>query len=145
MIKKLVFAAAISLMAVPQASAWNDLLNSVWGSKGNDTGGILLSDLNSSTAGVTGDVVQGNYIGITPSSAPDGNTGDGGLRPNPHSACTARTAFSRPSRLTTTAMVNSLDPCAIAMIFTCTREIAVKIRPAMPGLPCTSGTLLPRR
>jgi hypothetical protein len=41
MIKKLVFAAAISLMAVPQASAWNDILNSVWGSKGNDTGGII--------------------------------------------------------------------------------------------------------
>ena len=35
MIKKLVFAAAISLMAVPQAGAWNDILNSVWGSKGN--------------------------------------------------------------------------------------------------------------
>ena len=41
MIKKLVFAAAISLMAVPQAGAWNDILNSVWGSKGNDTGGII--------------------------------------------------------------------------------------------------------
>jgi hypothetical protein len=41
MIKKLVFAAAIVLTAVPQASAWNDLLNSVWGSKGNDTGGII--------------------------------------------------------------------------------------------------------
>jgi hypothetical protein len=41
MINKLVFAAAISLTAVPQASAWNDILNSVWGSKGNDTGGII--------------------------------------------------------------------------------------------------------
>ena len=41
MIKKLVFAAAISLTAVPQAGAWNDILNSVWGSKGNDTGGII--------------------------------------------------------------------------------------------------------
>jgi hypothetical protein len=41
MIKKLVFVAAISLMAVPQAGAWNDILNSVWGSKGNDTGGII--------------------------------------------------------------------------------------------------------
>ena len=41
MIKKLVFAAAIGLMAVPQASAWNDILNSVWGPKGNDTGGII--------------------------------------------------------------------------------------------------------
>ena len=54
----------------------------------------------------------------------------------PHSAWTARTAFSRPSRRTTTAMVNSLDPCAMAMMFTFTREIAVKIRPASPGLPC---------
>ena len=41
MIRKLAFAAAISLLAVPQAGAWNDLLNSVWGSKGNDTGGII--------------------------------------------------------------------------------------------------------
>jgi len=41
MIKKFVFAAAIVLTAVPQANAWNDLLNSVWGSKGNDTGGII--------------------------------------------------------------------------------------------------------
>ena len=41
MIRKLVFAAAISLAAVPQASAWNDIFNSVWGSKGNDTGGII--------------------------------------------------------------------------------------------------------
>ena len=41
MIRKLMFVTAISLMAVPQASAWNDILNSVWGSKGNDTGGII--------------------------------------------------------------------------------------------------------
>ena len=41
MIRKLMFVAAISLTAVPQASAWNDILNSVWGSKGNDTGGII--------------------------------------------------------------------------------------------------------
>ena len=41
MIKKLLFAAAIGLTAVPQAGAWNDILNSVWGSKGNDTGGII--------------------------------------------------------------------------------------------------------
>ena len=41
MIRKLMFAAAISLTAVPPAGAWNDLFNSVWGSKGNDTGGII--------------------------------------------------------------------------------------------------------
>ena len=41
MIRKLMFAAAISLVAVPQAGAWNDIFNSVWGSKGNDTGGII--------------------------------------------------------------------------------------------------------
>ena len=41
MIRKLMFVAAISLMAVPQAGAWNDILNSIWGSKGNDTGGII--------------------------------------------------------------------------------------------------------
>ena len=41
MIKKLLFVAAISLTAVPQAGAWNDILNSIWGSKGNDTGGII--------------------------------------------------------------------------------------------------------
>ena len=32
---------AISLMLVSGASAWNDILNSVWGPKGNDTGGII--------------------------------------------------------------------------------------------------------
>jgi hypothetical protein len=31
------------------------------------------------------------------------------------SACTARTAFSSPSRRTTIEIVNSFDPCAIAM------------------------------
>ena len=41
MIRKLVVAAAFSVMLVPQASAWNDLLNSVYGPKGNDTGGII--------------------------------------------------------------------------------------------------------
>ena len=41
MIRKLMLVAAISLTAVPQAGAWNDILNSVWGSKGNDTGGII--------------------------------------------------------------------------------------------------------
>jgi hypothetical protein len=41
MIRKLMLVAAISLTAVPQAGAWNDILNSIWGSKGNDTGGII--------------------------------------------------------------------------------------------------------
>ena len=41
MIKTLMFAAAIGLTAAPQAYAWNDLFNSVWGSKGNDSGGII--------------------------------------------------------------------------------------------------------
>ena len=41
MIRTLVAAAAISVMLVPQASAWNDIFNSVWGPKGNDTGGII--------------------------------------------------------------------------------------------------------
>ncbi len=33
------------------------------------------------------------------------------------------------------AMVNSLDPCAMAMILMFWREIAVKILPARPGVP----------
>jgi hypothetical protein len=37
------------------------------------------------------------------------------MNPYRHSLCTARIARSRPSRCTTTLMVNSLDPCAIAM------------------------------
>lgn len=41
MIRTLIAAAALSVMLVPQASAWNDLFNSVWGSKGNDSGGII--------------------------------------------------------------------------------------------------------
>ena len=41
MIRKSVAVAAISLMLVSGASAWNDILNSVWGPKGNDTGGII--------------------------------------------------------------------------------------------------------
>jgi hypothetical protein len=41
MIKTSVAVAAISLMLVSGASAWNDILNSVWGPKGNDTGGII--------------------------------------------------------------------------------------------------------
>jgi hypothetical protein len=34
-------AAAFSMMLVPQANAWNTILDSVWGAKGNDTGGII--------------------------------------------------------------------------------------------------------
>ena len=41
MIKTLVAVAALSLLPVAQAAAFNDLLNSVWGAKGNDTGGII--------------------------------------------------------------------------------------------------------
>ena len=41
MIKTLMAAAAFSVMLVPQANAWNDIWNSVFGSKGNDTGGII--------------------------------------------------------------------------------------------------------
>ena len=41
MIRTSVAVAAISLMLVSGASAWNDILNSVWGPKGNDTGGII--------------------------------------------------------------------------------------------------------
>ena len=41
MIKTLLAAAAFSVMLVPQANAWNDLWNSVFGAKGNDTGGII--------------------------------------------------------------------------------------------------------
>jgi hypothetical protein len=41
MIRTPVAVAAISLMLVSGASAWNDILNSVWGPKGNDTGGII--------------------------------------------------------------------------------------------------------
>src|ERR1044072_8874822 len=40
-IRTLVAVAALSLVPVSQASAWNDLFNSVWGPKGNDTGGII--------------------------------------------------------------------------------------------------------
>ena len=47
----------------------------------------------------------------------------------------ARTAFSSPSRRTTMAMVSSLAPWAMAITFTASREIAVKTRPAKPGLP----------
>ena len=41
MIKTLVAVTALSLLPVAQAAAFNDLLNSVWGAKGNDTGGII--------------------------------------------------------------------------------------------------------
>ena len=41
MIRILFAVAAFSVMLTPQAHAWNDLFNSVWGSKGNDTGGII--------------------------------------------------------------------------------------------------------
>ena len=41
MIRAFVIAGALTLATVPQASAWNDIFNSVWGHKSNDTGGII--------------------------------------------------------------------------------------------------------
>ena len=41
MIRKFLAVAAFSVLLAPQAMAWNDLFNSIWGSKGNDTGGII--------------------------------------------------------------------------------------------------------
>jgi hypothetical protein len=41
MIKTLAAAAVLSLALVPSANAWNDIFNSVFGPKGNDTGGII--------------------------------------------------------------------------------------------------------
>jgi hypothetical protein len=41
MIKTMLAAAALSAMLVTNASAFNTILDSVWGSKGNDTGGII--------------------------------------------------------------------------------------------------------
>ena len=41
MIRTLFAVAALSVALAPQAHAWNDLFNSVWGAKGNDTGGII--------------------------------------------------------------------------------------------------------
>lgn len=41
MIKTLLAAAALSVLLVPKASAWNDIFNGVYGPKGNDTGGII--------------------------------------------------------------------------------------------------------
>jgi hypothetical protein len=38
---KLIAVLAFSVALVCEARAWNDILNSVWGSKGNDTGGII--------------------------------------------------------------------------------------------------------
>jgi hypothetical protein len=38
---KLAVAGVLSVAAVSQASAWNDLTNGVWGHKSNDTGGII--------------------------------------------------------------------------------------------------------
>ena len=41
MIKSLVAAGVLSVAMMSQAVAWNDLTNSVWGHKSNDTGGII--------------------------------------------------------------------------------------------------------
>ena len=41
MIRTMLAAAAFCVMLAPQANAWNDIFNSVWGHKGNDTGGII--------------------------------------------------------------------------------------------------------
>ena len=41
MIKGLVAAGILSVAMMSQAVAWNDLTNSVWGHKSNDTGGII--------------------------------------------------------------------------------------------------------
>ncbi len=41
MIRALVVAGVLSVAVVSQAAAWNDLTNSVFGYKGNDTGGII--------------------------------------------------------------------------------------------------------
>lgn len=41
MIRTMLAAVALSTMLVSSAGAWNDLLNSVWGPKGNDTGGMI--------------------------------------------------------------------------------------------------------
>jgi len=38
---RLIAVAALSLMLTSGANAWNDILNGVWGPKGNDTGGII--------------------------------------------------------------------------------------------------------
>jgi hypothetical protein len=42
MIRKAVVVAALGLfLAASDAHAWNDIMNSIWGAKGNDTGGII--------------------------------------------------------------------------------------------------------
>jgi hypothetical protein len=41
MIRKALAVAVLSLALASEASAWNDILNSVYGPKGNDTGGII--------------------------------------------------------------------------------------------------------
>jgi hypothetical protein len=41
MIRTLFAAAVLSVLAAPPAAAFNHLFNSVWGAKGNDTGGII--------------------------------------------------------------------------------------------------------
>ena len=41
MIRTLIAVAALSAMSVPCANAWDTPLAGVWGSKGNDTGGII--------------------------------------------------------------------------------------------------------
>ena len=41
MIRTIFAAAALSVLAAPPAVAFNHLFNSVWGIKGNDTGGII--------------------------------------------------------------------------------------------------------
>jgi hypothetical protein len=41
MIARLAVVTALSVTLASEASAWNDIFNSVWGPKGNDTGGII--------------------------------------------------------------------------------------------------------
>jgi hypothetical protein len=42
MIRKTAIAAALGLLLVgSEAHAWNDIMNSIYGAKGNDTGGII--------------------------------------------------------------------------------------------------------
>jgi hypothetical protein len=41
MIRTMLAVAALSAMSVSHADAWNTIFDSVWGPKGNDTGGII--------------------------------------------------------------------------------------------------------
>ena len=41
MIRTMLAVVAFCVMLAPPANAWNDIFNSVWGHKGNDTGGII--------------------------------------------------------------------------------------------------------